>query len=375
MFSKRKTVNHKSISSRLLTVIITTALAVASAGSWATYAILIPNKTEPEAEFVETNTDAVLHASQRRLAKSLKWRFSDLRAPLISTAIIPGLRSTRTTVGKLHAITTCTSMTPQGMAVTEDYIFVSAYCHTHEHNSVIYMLNRHTHDFIKEIVLPNRAHVGGMAYDPIHRNVWVSGGTSGAAKAVAYPLKTLEKYDLDADSSPVKATYSYTLASIDRNSYMTYNNNSLMIGYFATDGESTLQRFDITERGGLQSQIIADYDEVHESVTADFLATTSKWIQGVAASGDKIVLSSSYGILDSELQVYSNANPDGDDNFTRSNALHVIRFPRMMEQIYIFGDKLYCLFESAAYAYRRYPGERMDRILIIDLDWVWGDGS
>jgi hypothetical protein len=262
-------------------------------------------------------------------------------------------------------------MTPQGMAVTEDYIFISAYCHTHKHNSVIYMLNRHTHDFIKEIVLPNRAHVGGMAYDPVHRYIWVSGGTSGAAKAVAYPLETIEEYDLDADNRPIKATFSYTLASIDRNSYMTYNNKSLLIGYFSTDGESTLQRFDITEKGGLQSQIIADYDEVHESVTADFLATTSKWIQGVAAANNKIVLSASYGVLDSELQVYSNENVDADDNFTRSNALRVLHFPRMMEQIYMYDDKLYCLFESGAFAYRRYPGERMDRILIIDLDWVF----
>ncbi len=367
----RKIGNYKPISRKLLAILLSAALAITSVGGWAVYAILIPNKTEPEAEYIETNTDAAVHPSERRLAKSLHWRFSDLPPALVSTAIIPGLKSTRTTVGKLHAITTCTSMTPQGMAVTEDYIFISAYCHTHKHNSVIYMLNRHTHDFIKEIVLPNRAHVGGMAYDPVHRYIWVSGGTSGAAKAVAYPLETIEEYDLDADNRPIKATFSYTLASIDRNSYMTYNNKSLLIGYFSTDGESTLQRFDITEKGGLQSQIIADYDEVHESVTADFLATTSKWIQGVAAANNKIVLSASYGVLDSELQVYSNENVDADDNFTRSNALRVLHFPRMMEQIYMYDDKLYCLFESGAFAYRRYPGERMDRILIIDLDWIF----
>ena len=86
---------------------------------------------------------------------------------------------------------------------------------------------------------------------------------------------------------------------------------------------------------------------------------------------NKIVLSASYGVLDSELQVYSNENVDADDNFTRSNALRVLHFPRMMEQIYMYDDRLYCLFESGAFAYRRYPGERMDRILIIDLDWIF----
>ena len=371
MLPRIKTDKNNPKPGKLPQILLALALTLAIIGGWFGYAVIYPGNFEPEPEFVETNTDAVIHANERALSGSLRLRFSDVSDRLVSTAVIPGLRSARTTVGKLHAITTCTSMTPQGLAVTEDYIFVSAYCHAHKHNSVIFMLNRHTHDFIKEIVLPNRAHVGGMAYDPVHEIVWVSGGTSGAAKAVAYPLKTLEEYNFDSDFAPIKATYNYTLASIDRNSYMTYYDNSLLIGYFATKGESTLQRFDITDRGGLQSQIIADYDEVHESVTADYFATTSEWIQGAAAEDDKIVLSSSYGVLDAELQVYSNANAVKDDLFTRPNALRVMKFPRMMEQIYIFDDKLYCLFESAAFAYRRYPGAKMDRILIMDLNQLW----
>lgn len=349
--------------------IVLTALAVAALiAAWLVGAVYIPGHFEPEADYVETNTGAVVHSSERKLSKSLRWRFLNVSDMVVSTAVVPGLKSTRTTIGKFHAVTTCTSMTPQGIAVTEDYIFVSAYCKTHKHNSVIYMMNRHTHDFIKEIVLPNKAHVGGMAFDPVHQNLWVSGGTAGAAKAVAYPLKALEEYDLDRDYTPIHSKISYTLASIDRNSYMTYSNNSLLIGYFSEKGESTLQRFDITEQGGLQSQIIADYDSVHESVTADFLARTSEYIQGVASTEGKILLSSSYGVLDSELQVYANAVDV--DNFTRSNALRVIKFPRMMEQIYIFEDKLYCLYESGAYAYRRFPGEKVDRIMILDLGEV-----
>lgn len=359
---------NKNISRRFWKWLVSCVLVVAIILGYLAYAVWIPGHGEEEAEDVATSTAAVCHPSGSALSKSLKLRFPDLQNALVMSAVIPGLRSTRTTVGKLHAPAACTSMTPQGMAVTEKYIFVSAYCHAHKHNSVIYMLNRYTHDFIKEIVLPNRAHVGGMAYDPVHGNVWVSGGTSGAAKAIAYPLSTLEKYDLDDGYAPVKAAQSYTLASIDRNSYMAYYDNALLIGYFKDKGESTLQRFNITDQGGLQSQIIADYDEVHESVTADFLATTSRWIQGIAAEGEKILLSSSYGILDSEVQVYANAAPDGI--FTRTHAEKAVRFPRMLEQICIFEDKLYCLFESGAYAYRRYPGEKMDRILIVDLEKI-----
>lgn len=346
-----------------------TAIAAVVSGLLA-YIVWMPGHWEKGAAIIETNSDAVCYPSRRALVNSLRGRFSNVKDSIVTSAVIPGLRSTRTTIGKLHAVTVCTSMTPQGMTVTEDYIFISAYCHAHKHNSVIYMLNRHTHDFIKEIVLPNRAHVGGMAYDPVHKHVWVSGGTLGAAKAVGYPLSDLEAYDLDSSLAPIRAAHTYTLASIDRNSYMTYYNNSLLIGYFATDGESTLQRFNITEDGGLQSQIIADYDSVHESVTADFFAKTSRWIQGVAAEGEKILLSSSYGILDSEVQMFQ--AEEIDDDLTRSKARKIMRFPRMMEQICIFENRLYCLFESGAYAYRRYPGRKMDRILIMDLNKVWG---
>ena len=53
------------------------------------------------------------------------------------TYIIPGLKATQTLLtseGDMPAM--CTTMTPQGLAVTEDYVFVSAYCHAKKHNSV-----------------------------------------------------------------------------------------------------------------------------------------------------------------------------------------------------------------------------------------------
>jgi hypothetical protein len=37
-----------------------------------------------------------------------------------------------------------------------------------------------------------------------------------------------------------------------------------------------------------------------------------------------------------------------------------------MEQIYVYDGKLYCLFESAAYAYRAQPALKVDRVMIFD---------
>ena len=77
------------------------------------------------------------------------------------TYIIPGLKYTRTFLsaqGSKKAV--CTSMTPQGLAITPEYVLISAYCHTGKHNSVIYVINKETHRFIKEVVLPGTAPCG-----------------------------------------------------------------------------------------------------------------------------------------------------------------------------------------------------------------------
>ena len=44
---------------------------------------------------------------------------------------------------------TCTSMTPQGIVITDKYIYISAYCYTHNHNSVIYQLDKDTLEIIQ----------------------------------------------------------------------------------------------------------------------------------------------------------------------------------------------------------------------------------
>ena len=44
-----------------------------------------------------------------------------------------------------------------------------------------------------------------------------------------------------------------------------------------------------------------------------------------------------------------------------------IRLPEKLEQIYVDGDDLYVLFESAAYSYRASSLVKMDRILKLDL--------
>ena len=67
------------------------------------------------------------------------------------TYVIPGLKNTRTLLTEKGATPAmCTSMTPQGLAVTEDYVLISAYCSTQKHNSVIYVIDKEKHNFYKK---------------------------------------------------------------------------------------------------------------------------------------------------------------------------------------------------------------------------------
>lgn len=327
--------------------------------------IYLPTQKELRPLSYETNKDPVIYVTEEDMRADFRKKFVRLDEKMASSIIIPGLMTTRTTRGSLNGVNYCTSMTPQGMAISEDYIFISAYCHTHQHNSVIYMLDRETGAFIKEISLGSRDHVGGLAYDPVHRNLWVSGGSAGAAKAIAYSIESLENYDLTREKKAIRPKFRYTLATITRNSYMSYSDGSLIIGYFTDVGPSTFQKFHITEEGGLESLLIVEYNEIHESVLSDFTATTSHQIQSALETDGFVMLSKSYGPFDSQLQIYDNTA--FLTSFEERNADLIYQFPQKMEQICEADGKLYCLFESAAYAYRSQPLLRLDRILVFEL--------
>ena len=130
-------------------------------------------RNEPPTKRKTTNQEAAYYTLRGQIQmlsqkeELMAFAFEDRKKEReYGTYIIPGLKATRTLLtseGDMPAM--CTTMTPQGLAVTEDYVFVSAYCHAKKHNSVIYMINKESHRFIKEIILPGQPHVGGLAYD------------------------------------------------------------------------------------------------------------------------------------------------------------------------------------------------------------------
>ena len=162
-------------------------------GSYLAYAFIYRGRNEPPTKRKTTNQEAAYYTLRGQIQmlsqkeELMAFAFEDHKKEReYGTYIIPGLKYTRTFLnaqGSEQAV--CTSMTPQGLAVTDEYVLISAYCHTAKHNSVIYVINKETHRFIKEVVLPGLPHVGGLAYDLDHDMLWYSSNTNGIAQAVS----------------------------------------------------------------------------------------------------------------------------------------------------------------------------------------------
>lgn len=366
---KKKKIKHIRLLSFFLLLIL--------AGSAYFYYILVYRVNhEPEPEASQTTMEALYDMKFQRtliaLSPKVKAAAFNGRAAEIDygTYVIPGLTSTETQVFEEKGSSNiCTSMTPQGLAVTEDYILVSSYCGSQTHNSVIYVIDKKTHEFIKEIVLRNKSHVGGLAYDSIHQNIWISGMSRGIPQVNAITLKQLEEYSFQKEHLPITYSQSYDLYAIARTSFLTYHDNSLYIGYFTENTASVLEEYDINEDGTLVTQLYSDPLDKSDSITplalpSDMRVITEK-AQGVAFYKNKILFSHSYGILPSSLQVFNNSM---QKLLEENAAVEKFYLPEKMEQIYVDGDDLYVLFESAAYNYRASSFLKMDRIIKLNLN-------
>lgn len=262
----------------------------------------------------------------------------------------------------------CTSMTPQGLCVVGKYLLISAYCYTKTHNSVIYVLNKDTQEFVKEVVLDGIPHTGGLAYDKEHQMIWVSTYRNGKASASCFSFKALERYDLEEVKGPITYTYEYDLYTLERDSFMTYADGYLYVGYFSVKTNGVVQKFKIDKNGGLATKSGISIGVRKKIALPEEIKEIPKKIQGIAIYQDKILMTQSYGLTKSSLFVHN----DSDSMYRTdgNSTVNKISMPQKVQQIYIDGNELYVLFESAAYAYRAQPLPKVDRVLKLKLSAV-----
>ena len=331
-------------------------------------------KVEPKTDAVTTNAESSQYTleefSERLQPYSGLYEEAVLAhadEPDSGTYVIPGLESARTLLDNgAKRFSVCTGMTPQGIAVSGQYLFISAYCQSKNHNSVIFVVDKETHDFVKEVVLPNKAHVGSLAYDARNDNLWVCGSRNGIAQVNALDMESIEAYDFSEGWEPISFLHVNNILDIPRSSFMAYQAPYLYVGYYSTQEDSTIKKYEVQDDGNIRSVPVEHpASKVRQGVAEEDDLKISPYAQGMTFLGDILFLSYSMGIFPSRLAAYQVS--DGIRDFTDEMALEDIRLPYMLEQIYMDGGTMYLLFESGAYPYRYLPGLSVDRVLKVDI--------
>ena len=288
------------------------------------------------------------------------------------TYIIPGLIQTETLeINKKQTISLSKEMDPQGLAITEDYLIISAYSHDHTHNSVLYLLDKKSHKYLKTIVLPGKPHVGGLAYDPKSKKLWLCAKSdSGKAAIAAINLKTIEDYRLRPNKLPIPYSQEITLNQIKRASFMTYNDNKLYVGYFSKKHESIIDEYALDDAGMIQKTAqnsILLRTKKSELQASDFI-DIEHGIQGITFYNEYALLSQSYGAQNSHILVYHKKN-NSNVRYLDQELLLTIEAPPYLEQITTDNKQLLTLFESGSKRFRSQPDvTKVDRVIPLNLE-------
>ncbi|ETY74992.1 hypothetical protein [Lactiplantibacillus fabifermentans] len=319
-----------------------------------------------------TNTSAVI-ASDKEFYQTLIKKYPKLKTTLDQdekpeTYVIPGLVSTKSVKTSSKATGISKDMDPQGLAVTDKYVIISAYSRDKKYNSVLYFLNKKTGTFVKQIVLPNTSHVGGLAYDTVSKRLWVTteAGTTTATLS-AYDAKTLTSANFEKTHTTTKFDHVITLPNVKRASFITYHNNALYVGYFNLTNQGKFLSYPLKDSGMPDVTSVKNTD-LRGSDIYQGSYKTNKRLQGVAFFKGQILFSQSYGTKDSKLLTFDNDGQKSWINFDNDDILKEVALPPYLEQIVVDGGNLYALFESGAKAYRNDKSTfHSDRVIKLNL--------
>ena len=129
---------------------------------------------------------------------------------------VPGLKHTNIDG------TVCTDMVPQGLCIAGDYLLITAYDAKEAHNSVVYVLSHaggNRGEYLATLVLPNRNHAGGIAFDG--SLIWIAQSSDKTLKGFSY--ETLQRA-VASGADSVRVEYEISTdkllrtASLDRKS-------------------------------------------------------------------------------------------------------------------------------------------------------------
>lgn len=152
--------------------------------------------------------------------------------------------------------------------------------------------------------------------------------------------------------------------------------------FYREKNYKTNEEHHLTQNGETNYAFIYEYSFANREIKElpDKAISVRALVQGVAVYGDKITLSTSYGLADSMFYTYENilgdkasgtAKVKGADvplyRLDSANLKSTLTAPCMSEEIFVRDGKLYVLFESLCNKYKYFVRTRIDDILSLPL--------
>ncbi len=268
---------------------------------------------------------------------------------------IPGMPDTKED-DFLNQYIFSTSQLPQGICLTEDFVFITAYSEEDECLGEIMVFDDETGEYLFTLGMDEDSHLGGIAYDG--ENVWVCNSTNNTIERISYDfvyiMATQNKGEV-VDATEVVDIYKIK----NTPSCITFCNGRLWVG---------------THNKWTNSRMVAYYyDKNEDKLKALSTYNIPSQVQGVAF-GEKgeVYLSTSYG------RTFSSYIKKYESVFTMTENVNepvlTIEMPPCSEGIALYEDTLYVLFESAGEKY--FEGtdgngrslSPLDKILMISIE-------
>lgn len=265
------------------------------------------------------------------------YKFGD---KVVDSFVVPGMVTTNV-LGE-----NCSDMVPQGLVYASGYIFISAYCKTEakEHNSVLYVIDASSREYITTLVLDGKPHAGGLAY--ANGRLWICDGgkTDDGYPIIHYYdmldlVRVIEKAQRNSSYKSVGLSYiehgKIYLKSQSLCSFMTSYNGYLYVGEYYTNQKGTIGCYSSTASDG-------------QYVTAISTQEGVKYAQGIMFYE---TYSYVYMLLNSSTAYKNTSNAyvyrckKGTSQFSY---YQTIELPGMLEQSMIYNGKTYFIFESCS---------------------------
>lgn len=256
---------------------------------------------------------------------------------------IPGMKNTNV------AGFACKTMIPQAICYAGNYLLISAYDSKGVENSVIYVVSKAAKSYIMTLVLPNKAKVGGMAYDG--KNIWISKGGSVACFPYSFVTEAV------AGGTAYKSLSAYTSECKVKTtaSYVGYYDGVLWIGPNTT-GTTRMYGYGVNDK------------DTVPFLTEQYSMAMPSRTQGITFGSDgTMFVSRSYRTKPSQSgyvsQIRTYRPSYGSASSTgkiKKNAMIVKNaMPPKVEGMAIYGSYMYTVFSSCQYSSCKYPVDRV----------------